>query len=109
MSAARDGTTALGMLETFDSDIVLLDIGLPGIDGFQVARRMRLQKHASNLVIVALSGFGEGKDRRLSKEAGCDFHVVKPILPDVLRNLVSSIGMMQYRPPTKEHQGAPSK
>jgi signal transduction histidine kinase/ActR/RegA family two-component response regulator len=108
VSAARDGTTALGMLETFDPDIVLLDIGLPGMDGYQVARRMRIEKQKSDLVIVAMSGYGEEKHRRSSMEVGCDFHLVKPVMPDVLRDLVNSIGMTQDRP-AKAHQNASNK
>ena len=85
VSVAPDGALALGMLRTFKPDIVFLDIGLPDMDGFEVARRMRHQAADSpGLVIVAFTGYSDDEHRRLSREAGCDYHLVKPISSDVL-------------------------
>jgi signal transduction histidine kinase/CheY-like chemotaxis protein len=87
---ASDGAVALDMVRLFEPDVVLLDLGLPGLDGYQVARRIRMGPLKKNIVIIALSGYGEGEHRRRSKEAGCDSHLVKPIQPDVLRKLLAS-------------------
>ncbi len=92
VSVARDGAGALEILRTFEPEVVFLDIGLPDMDGFELARRMRGQTNRADLLIVALSGYGEETHRRLSKEAGCDEHLVKPIDPDTLRNLLGRPG-----------------
>lgn len=94
---AQDGAVALEMLPTFEPEVVLLDIGLPGMDGHEVARRMRAETSRSNLVIVALSGYGEEHHRRQSIEAGCDDHLVKPIKPDFLRSFLRSVGPASER------------
>ncbi|MHB8384044.1 MAG: hybrid sensor histidine kinase/response regulator [Candidatus Binataceae bacterium] len=87
---AKDGAAALDMLPAFAPDVVLLDLGLPGIDGYQVARGMRAAALKADLVIIALSGYGEQAHRRKSKEAGCNGHLVKPVQPDVLRELLGN-------------------
>ena len=92
VSVARDGAIALEMLPTFEPEVVFLDIGLPDMDGFELARRMRAQSKRADLLIVALSGYGEEAHRRLSKEAGCDEHLVKPIHPDILRSFLGRPG-----------------
>jgi two-component system, chemotaxis family, CheB/CheR fusion protein len=91
VSIAQDGPVALGSLRTFEPDIVLLDIGLPGMDGFELTRRIRKEGLRPDLIIVALSGYGEEEHRRLSQEAGCDEYLVKPTHPDVLRNVLGRI------------------
>ncbi|MGC1342605.1 MAG: ATP-binding protein, partial [Candidatus Binataceae bacterium] len=91
VNTANNGAAAIDILHTFDPDVVLLDLGLPGIDGYQVARRMRSQAFKQDLVIIALSGYGEKEHRRRSKEAGCDYHLVKPVQPHVLRDLLNKI------------------
>jgi signal transduction histidine kinase/ActR/RegA family two-component response regulator len=90
VSTANDGVIALDKVRSFEPDVVLLDLGLPGLDGYEVARRIRMETPKKNLVIIALSGYGEAEHRRRSKEAGCDAHLVKPVQPDVLRKLLAS-------------------
>ena len=92
VSVAPEGAVALEMLRTFEPEVVFLDIGLPDMDGFELARRMRGQTKRADLLIVALSGYGEEAHRRLSKEAGCDEHLVKPIHPDILRSFLGRPG-----------------
>src|ERR1700751_1561209 len=92
VSVARDGAVALEMLRTFEPEVVFLDIGLPDMDGFELARRMREQTKRADLLIVALSGHGEEAHRRLSKEAGCDGHLVKPIDLGILRSFLGRPG-----------------
>jgi signal transduction histidine kinase/ActR/RegA family two-component response regulator len=84
---ASDGHAALRALEVFEPDVVLLDVGLPDMSGYDVARRIRSDGKRAHLTIITLSGYGQPEDRRQSQEAGCDTHLVKPVDPDVLRNL----------------------
>jgi PAS domain S-box-containing protein len=76
---ANDPWTALELAETFVPDVVILDIGLPGMDGFELAREMRVRPATSKALLIALTGYGQEKDRQLSREAGFDHHFVKPI------------------------------
>ena len=87
---AQDGRAALQTLNEFKPDVVLLDVSLPGMDGYQVARRMREEASESNLTIIALSGYDQKEDHRKSKQAGCDAHLVKPVHPKVLRKLLGA-------------------
>ena len=87
---AHDGPAALQALTGFKPDVVLLDVGLPGMDGYQVARRMREEALDSRLTIIALSGFGQAGAHSQSIQAGCDAHLVKPVHPNVLRSLLDS-------------------
>jgi CheY-like chemotaxis protein len=72
-------------------DVILLDIGLPGMDGFQVAQRVRADPVNSSIVIVAVSGYGQEEHRSRSSQAGCDHHLVKPIEPAVVSELLASL------------------
>jgi PAS domain S-box-containing protein len=81
---------ALEMVEAFRPHLVLLDIGLPGMDGYEVARRLRSQ-HIDSMRIVAITGYGQPSDRERAREAGFDQHLVKPIDPEVLQSLLSSL------------------
>lgn len=74
----HDGPGTLTAVQTFQPEIVLLDIGLPGMDGYEVARRLRQQPGPHKLLLVALSGYGQEEDRQRSREAGFDHHLVKP-------------------------------
>jgi CheY-like chemotaxis protein len=75
---AHDGVMALARAATFGPDVVLLDIGLPELDGDEVARRLRQQPGGDSLLLVALTGYGQASDRQRSREAGFDVHFVKP-------------------------------
>ena len=76
---ANDGLTALEAFQIFRPSVVLLDIGMPGMDGYELARRLRAQKEGSNVVLVAPTGWGLEQARELSKEAGIDHYMVKPL------------------------------
>lgn len=84
MKIVHDGPSALEAATTFAPEIVLLDVGLPGMNGYEVARRMRRAGENLDLVIIAISGYGQSEDRVLSQRAGCDAHLVKPVDPDLL-------------------------
>jgi CheY-like chemotaxis protein len=75
----HDGLAAIEAAATFHPDVVLLDIGLPKLNGYDVCRRIREQPWGKNMVLVALTGWGTDEDRRLSKEAGFNHHMVKPV------------------------------
>ncbi len=68
---------------------VLLDIGLPGMDGHEVARRLRQEEYGRDAVLIAITGYGQEEDKRRSKEAGFDHHLTKPIDHDALITLLS--------------------
>lgn len=86
----HDGIEALEEAELFRPDIVLLDIGMPRLDGYETARRMKSRPWAAATRIVAVTGWGQETDRQRAKEAGFDRHLVKPVNLDALRALVSS-------------------
>jgi signal transduction histidine kinase len=85
----HDGWAALRRAEGFGPDVVILDIGMPGLDGYEVARRLRRQGGRTDLRIVALTGWGQQSDRERSRAAGIDAHLVKPIDPAALARLVN--------------------
>jgi two-component system CheB/CheR fusion protein len=89
VQVAHDGIEALGMAEAFRPDVILLDIGLPGIDGYEVARRLRAQTKFNDTQIIAMTGYGQPEDRRRSREAGIDHHLVKPVKIDFVRALLA--------------------
>jgi PAS domain S-box-containing protein len=91
VETAFDGPSALQLATKSCPNIVLLDIGLPGMDGYEVARLLRQNPTTANTTIIALTGYGQEEDRRRSKEAGIDHHLTKPVDLDVLQNLVRSI------------------
>ena len=75
---AHDGPSALEAALDYRPNVVLLDIGLPGLNGFEVAKRLRQQPVLQNAVLVAMTGYGRESDRQRSQEAGFDHHLVKP-------------------------------
>ena len=88
---AHDGAQAVEEAEAFKPDVVFLDIGMPSIDGHETARRIRRTPWGKDMVLVALTGWGQTDDRRRSKEAGFDHHLVKPADPTVVEKLISSL------------------
>ena len=85
---AHDGLEAVDKAAQLSPDIILLDIGLPKINGFEAARRIREQSQGKTLVLVALTGWGQDADRQKSREAGFNAHIVKPVDAAVLANLL---------------------
>ena len=77
--SANHGRDALALAETFQPDLVLLDLGMPEIDGFEVARRLRAQPDGKHIEIIAMSGWGHQAARDQAKQAGFDRHFLKPI------------------------------
>jgi len=85
---AENGALGLEMLKSAHPDIALVDIGLPGMDGYEVARRFRAEPNGDRVLLVALTGYASSTDRDRSRQAGFDLHLVKPVDPQTLRSLV---------------------
>jgi two-component system CheB/CheR fusion protein len=88
-TAATDGQTALAAAKAQKPDVILLDIGLPGMDGFEVCRRLRQQEEFKQTMVAALTGYAHEEDRRKSQEAGFDVHLVKPVALQQLQELLA--------------------
>jgi signal transduction histidine kinase len=91
VATARDGLEALAQFEQFGPEVVVLDLGLPGLNGYEVARRIRAMHHPTPPVLVALTGWGQDEDRRRTVEAGFDHHLVKPVDFDALKALLAGL------------------
>jgi PAS domain S-box-containing protein len=87
---AYDAEEAIQTAAEFQPDIVLLDIGMPTLNGYDACRRIREQPWGQDMFLIALTGWGQEEDRRRSEEAGFDHHMVKPLDPAVLRQLLAS-------------------
>jgi two-component system CheB/CheR fusion protein len=92
---AYDGPQALAQALEQRPELVLLDIGMPGMSGYEVARRLRAQPDTRRTLLVAMTGWGQEEDRRQSREAGIDHHLVKPLEPRVLEDLIARLAVRQ--------------
>ena len=86
--SAKDGLQALHIASEFSPDVVLLDIGLPLMDGYEVARRLRQTPQTAGALLIALTGYGQQGDRQRGKEAGFDAHMLKPVDPHALAKMI---------------------
>jgi two-component system CheB/CheR fusion protein len=100
----ENGAAALSMLDAVQPDIAILDVGLPELDGFEVARRIRATPKHQNLCLIALTGYGQPSDRAIGREAGFDAHLVKPVRVEQLLTLLAE--MRGGRPPWNKRDGA---
>ncbi len=91
VQATYSGQTALDAAVEYQPHIVLLDIGMPVMDGYQVARHLRQQPQTKNVWLIATTGYGQDSDRQRSQEAGFDHHLVKPIDPQKLQDLLATL------------------
>jgi PAS domain S-box-containing protein len=87
----HDGLAAVDVANEFEPRVVLLDIGLPTLNGYEAAKKIRQQPWGNRAVLIAVTGWGETVDRQRSKNAGFDHHLVKPVDPDVLTSLLTSL------------------
>ncbi|HEX5047571.1 MAG TPA: PAS domain S-box protein [Gammaproteobacteria bacterium] len=94
---AHDGVEALEAVDERRPDVVLLDIGLPKLNGHDVARRIRERPWGKDIALVAVTGWGQEEDRRKSREAGFDAHLVKPVDRDALAELLHSLDVARER------------
>ena len=91
VTCVNDGVSALSAIQSFRPKVVLLDIGMPGMDGYEVARRARQMPEGKELALIALTGWGAREDRRRAKEAGFDHHLVKPVTLETLEALLARL------------------
>lgn len=85
---AHDGVEALQVADSFEPEVILLDIGMPRLNGYDTCRKLRERAWGKRALIIACSGWGQEEDRRKSREAGFDQHLVKPVSPDVITRLL---------------------
>ena len=88
---AHDGESAVLMAETFLPEVVLLDIGLPKMNGYEVAQRIREKSWGASMYLIAVTGWGQDEDRQRSSEVGLNLHMVKPVEPSALEKLLASL------------------
>jgi signal transduction histidine kinase/ActR/RegA family two-component response regulator len=88
---AHDGATAVTVAEQFAPDVVLLDIGLPVMNGYAVAKALRARPEFHHVYIAAVTGWGQDEDRRKAREAGCDSHYTKPLAPEAMEELLARV------------------
>ena len=86
---AHDGRAAIEIARAFHPQVVLLDIGLPSRDGYQIAEQLRNEPWCREVLLIAVSGYGQAEDRERSKAAGFDYHLAKPVNYEELRTLIS--------------------
>jgi signal transduction histidine kinase/ActR/RegA family two-component response regulator len=98
VEVVHDGPAALRALERYQPAVVVLDIGMPGMDGYEVARRIRQHAQARDVVLVALTGWGQEEDRRRCRSAGFDHHLTKPIDVQAFQALMGAIADEGARP-----------
>jgi CheY-like chemotaxis protein len=90
--AACNGREALALAPEYRPDIVLIDLGMPGMDGYEVARALRAMAGFDEVLLVALTGYGSEEDRRLTRDAGIDRHLIKPVDLAALQSVLATPG-----------------
>ena len=98
-SSGREGVAAF---DAFGPEVVLVDIGLPEMNGYEVARAIRSRANGDGVRLIALTGYGQPEDQRTSLEAGFDFHLTKPVAYDELKALLERTGLTSTEPPRSE-------
>jgi CheY-like chemotaxis protein len=89
---SADGSSGVDLTATVVPDVALIDVGLPGLDGYEVARRIRSGPVGASVLLVALTGYGQTEDRQRALDAGFDAHVTKPVSPEQLSEILASPG-----------------
>lgn len=92
---AHDGESAVSTAESFLPEVVLLDIGLPKLNGYEVASRIREKAWGESMFLIAVTGWGQEEDRQRSSEVGLNVHMVKPVEPAALERLLSELHSKQ--------------
>jgi PAS domain S-box-containing protein len=95
---AHDGPAVLDLAKAYLPEVIFLDIGLPGMDGYEIAKRLRQQGETAGALLVAVTGYGQEEDRRRSQEAGFDHHLTKPVNPQDLQSLLVSSASGGFTP-----------
>jgi PAS domain S-box-containing protein len=92
VSTCYDGKAAIGMIHALQPDVAIVDLGMPGCDGLEVARAVRHDAEGQSPVLIALTGWGQDEDKRRTREAGFDHHFTKPVELDVLQRVIGPCG-----------------
>ena len=85
---AEEGVGGLELLKTARPDVAVIDVGLPGLNGYEIARRFREESDAGGVMLVALTGYGTPEARERSRQAGFDHHLIKPVNADALQEIL---------------------
>ncbi len=88
---AYDGQEGIEVAEDFLPDVILMDIGMPKMNGYEAARHIRQQPWGNKVMLVALTGWGQEQDKQKTKDAGFDHHLVKPAEPAAIQKLIASV------------------
>jgi CheY-like chemotaxis protein len=91
VQVAHDGLEAIAVADKWRPDIILMDIGMPKLNGYEATKRIRSQPWGKSIVIVAVTGWGQDEDRERSRDAQCDYHLVKPVKPADLTKLLNEL------------------
>ncbi|MBW3600243.1 MAG: response regulator [Planctomycetes bacterium] len=91
IETATSGESAIAQTRAMRPDLVISDIGMPGMDGYELARRLRQEPGLEGLVLAALTGYGQDSDREQAKQAGFDYHLVKPVSLEALEDLLNEV------------------
>jgi CheY-like chemotaxis protein len=91
VSTAHNGLEAFERAVAFRPDVLVLDIGMPKLNGYEVARKIRAEEWGTQVVLIALTGWGQADDRRKSQDAGFDHHLVKPVTPEALEGILAKV------------------
>jgi CheY-like chemotaxis protein len=91
VKTANDGVEAVAEAERFRPEVILMDVGMPRLNGLDATRRIREQPWGESITIIALTGWGQDNDRARSREAGCDGHLVKPVSPADLERVLGEL------------------
>jgi CheY-like chemotaxis protein len=91
VETAGDGPEGLAKLGQFHPEVALIDVGLPGMDGYELARMARSQPETRDIRLIAITGYGQEEDRQRALAAGFDLHVAKPVNPAVLQELLTRL------------------
>ena len=92
---AEEGRTALALADAFDPQLVLMDIGLPGMSGYEIATALRQRPHMREATLVAVTGWGQDADRQRARDNGFDHHLTKPVEPELLQKILDSLRVPQ--------------
>jgi len=95
---AYDGQEALDVAEQFTPDVVLLDLGMPRMDGFEACRRMRERPWGSRVAVIAVTGWGQAEDQRRTEAAGFDRHLLKPVAADLMVEMLAKLDSAAISP-----------
>jgi CheY-like chemotaxis protein len=100
---AQNGLEAFDVAEKFRPDVIVLDIAMPKLNGYEVARKIREQSWGEDMVLIALTGWGQKQDRQRTQEAGFDAHLTKPVNYDAIMEILVKLAT------SKEHKSIPNK